>query len=140
MKISNHLYKLKMVIRQSSHSSPNIEESHVNQTFVGNSALPNWETWHQRFGHIGYTGLQKLLDNKLVDGFNVDIQSPKPDCIACTEAKQHVEPFPKMSKRSTEPGELMHIDLWGKYVIKSINGNQYYLLFMDDTKRFTTIQ
>ena len=46
MKISNHLYKLKMVIRQSSHSSPNVDKSCVNQTFVGSSTLPNWETWH----------------------------------------------------------------------------------------------
>jgi Integrase core domain len=75
-----------------------------------------------------------------VDRFNIDIQSPKPDCMACTEAKQHIKPFPKMSKWSTKPGELTHIDLWGKCMIKSIKGNQYYLLFVDDTKRFITIQ
>ena len=34
----------------------------------------------------------------------------------------------------------MHIDLWGKYAIKSINGHQYYLLFVDDAKRYITIQ
>jgi hypothetical protein len=28
-----------------------------------------------------------------------------------------------------KPGELMHIDLWGKYDIKSINRHQYYTLF-----------
>ena len=129
-----------MVIPQSSHSSPNVDESRADQTFVRNGAFPNCETWHQQFGHIGYTGLQKLLNEKLVDRFNVDIQSPKPDCIACTEAKQHVETFPKMATRSTEPGELTHIDLWGKYAIKSINGNQYYLLFVDNAKQFTTVQ
>ena len=75
-----------------------------------------------------------------MEGFNVDLQLLKPDCIACTEAKQHVKPLPKMSKRNTKPGELTHIDLWGKYVIKSINGNQYYLLFMDDAKQYATIQ
>ena len=129
-----------MIIQQSSHSYPNIDESHASQTFIRNHTLPNWDTWHQQFGHIGYTGLQRLLDKKLVEGFNVDLQSPKPDCIACTEAKQHVERLPKTSQRNTEPGQLMHIDLWGKYAIKSINGNQYYLLFMDNTKWYTTIQ
>ena len=29
--------------------------------------------------------------------------------------------------------------LWGKYAVKSIHGNQYYLLFIDDAKRFITI-
>jgi hypothetical protein len=33
----------------------------------------------------------------------------------------------------------MHIDLWGKYAVKSIHGNQYYLLFVDDVKRYITI-
>ena len=88
------------------------------QTFVANNKLPTWETWHRRFGHVGYTGLQKLLDGKMVEGFTVDVDSPKPNCIACTEAKQHVEPFPKSSIRKTEAGELTHIDLWGKYSIK----------------------
>ena len=83
------------------------------QTFVANNKLPTWETWHRRFGHVGYTGLQKLLDGKMVEGFTVDEDSPKPDCIACTEAKQHVEPFLKSSIRKTEAGELTHIDLWG---------------------------
>jgi transposase InsO family protein len=38
-----------------------------------------------------------------------------------------------------EPGELTHINLWGKYDMKSINGNQYYLKFIDDTRRYTIV-
>ena len=76
----------------------------------------------------------------MVEGFTVDVDSPKPDCIACTEAKQHVQPFPKSSIRKTKAGELTHIDLWGKYSIRSINGHQYYLLFVDDAKRFATVE
>jgi hypothetical protein len=75
-----------------------------------------------------------------VDGFHVDENSPTPDCIACTEAKQHVKPFPKVANRTTMPGELTHIDLWGKYAIRSINNNQYYLLMIDDAKRYITVE
>ena len=63
------------------------------QTFIANEPAQSWETWHRRFGHISYNGLQKLYD---VNRFNVDTRTPKPDCIACTEAKQHVEPFNKI--------------------------------------------
>jgi hypothetical protein len=70
----------------------------------------------------------------MIEGFDIDINSPKSDCIAYTEAKQHVEPFPKAIKRSTKPGELTHIDLWGKYAVNSINGNKYYLTMVDDAK------
>jgi len=97
------------------------------------------EMWHWWFGHVGYSGLQKLLEKRLVDGFNMDEQTHKPDCIMCTEAKQHIEPFPNTVNQSMEPRELTHIDLWGKYTVNSINSNQYYLLFMDNTKHYITV-
>jgi hypothetical protein len=34
----------------------------------------------------------------------------------------------------------MHINLWGKYDIMSINGNQYYLLLIDDAIRYVTLK
>jgi hypothetical protein len=74
----------------------------------------------------------EILNLKLVNGFNVDTQTPKPDCIPCTEAKQTVEPFNESSEQMTEPGGLMHINMWGKYHISSINKNQYPVIFIDD--------
>jgi transposase InsO family protein len=44
-----------------------------------------------------------------------------------------------MSNRETKPGDLTHIDVWGKYSVTSINGNQYYTIFVDDAGRFTTV-
>ena len=76
----------------------------------------------------------------MVEGFTVDKDSLKPDCIACTEAKQHIKLFSKSSIRKTEASRLTHIDLWGKYLIRLINGHQYCLLLVDDTKRFATIK
>ena len=119
---------------------PNQSNKFQSQTLIANNRLPTWETWHRHFRHVGYTRLQKLLDGKMVEGFIVDEDSLKPDCIACTEAKQHVEPFPKSSIRKTEAGELTHINLWGKYSIRSINGHQYYLLLVDNAKRFATVK
>ena len=29
----------------------------------------NWETWHRRFGHVSYSGLQKLFNKNMVEGF-----------------------------------------------------------------------
>ena len=39
----------------------------------------------------------------------------------------------------TEPGELTHINMWGKYCISSINGNQYYVVLVDDCGQFTSL-
>jgi hypothetical protein len=101
---------------------------------------PSWETWHRRFGHVGYTGLQKLHELGLADGFDVDARTPKPDCVACTEGKLTVKPFDKSVTCAKEVGELTHIDLWGKYDTTSLHGRQYYILFVDDSSHYTTVE
>jgi len=68
------------------------------QSYLISEPAQSWETWHKHFGHISYSGLQKLLNLKLVNRFNVDTQTPKPDCIPCTEAKQTVKPFNESSE------------------------------------------
>ena len=138
-KVNNNLYKMKVSIWKPGASYPK-SSTCTPQTFQATEPTQTWETWHQRYGHIGYSGLQKLHDLKLVDGFTVDTRTPKPDCIACTEAKQTEEPFNKSTCRETKPDELTHMDVWGKYHITSINRNQYYTVFIDDTTRFTTIK
>jgi hypothetical protein len=63
-----------------------------------------------------------------------------PDCMACTEAKQLVIPFNQKGDQETLPGELTHVDVWGKYEIASINGYSYYLLLVDDASCYITVQ
>jgi hypothetical protein len=138
-KISNHLYKMDMTICKATSKLPK-DYAASPHAFISKQPALSWEMWHRRFGHIGYTGLQKLLDKKMVNGFTVDERMGKPNCEACTQAKQHVEPFPKASKHTRKPGELTHIDLWGKYAVQSINGKQYYLLFVDDVKQYMTVE
>ena len=55
------------------------------------------------------------------------------------QAKQAVKLFDGTLDRKSKPRELTHIDLWGKYDIASIHGNQYYILFVDDTTRYVTV-
>ena len=105
------------------------------QTFVTEEPAQCWEMWHRRLGHIGYTTLQQMLDKNLVYGFHIDRNSLKPDCQACTEAKQTVKPFGESSERITKPGELTHTDLWGPYSVASIHRNLYYASFVDDATK-----
>ena len=135
--VENNLYKMEVTICK---PEINFPDEVISQSFVVNEPSQDWETWHKRFGHIGYTGLQYILDHNLVTGFNVNKNTPKPDCIACTEAKQSVEPFDQHTKKDTENGDLTHIDLWGKYDTASIHGNHYYLLMVDDSSRYITTE
>ena len=80
------------------------------------------------------------MRSDLVVGLEVNMKSPQPDCIACIEGKQTEEPYGQVSEKETKVGQLTHTDLWGRYEIKSINGNHYYLLLVDDASRHVTIE
>ncbi len=128
-RIENNLYKIQVGVRE---MATKLHTQDKYETFTTTKSFPSWETWHKRFGHVSYSGLQKLWEKNLVYGFNVNTQMPKPDCVTCTEAKQNEEPHNKEINRQTKPGELTHIDVWGRYEIASINGHQYFILFVDD--------
>ena len=50
------------------------------------------------------------------------------------------KPFPATATHTNTIGNLIHIDLWGKYSVNSIEGNQYYILFVDDYSRYVTVK
>ena len=140
--IVNNLYRLdNFIIQQPAIKSGLTSKVDAgSHTFQTMEPLPTWETWHKCFGHLGMSSIQTLLNKGLVTGLNVDTESPKYDCKACTQAKQHVTPFVKASMEIlTKPGELTHTDLWGKYPVQSIHSNQYFHLFLDDSTRRPTL-
>jgi hypothetical protein len=93
------------------------------KTYLSYNSTSSWEIWHRYFGHVRYSGLQKLLKNKLVEGLEINMKMLKPDCIACIEAKLFEAPYGSAMNRYMWLGQLTHLDLWGKYDIASIHGN-----------------
>ena len=54
--------------------------------------------------------------------------------------KQHRQPFPKKSQsRSSQPLELIHSDVCGPMSVNSVGGSRYFVTFIDDYSRFTTV-
>jgi transposase InsO family protein len=84
-------------------------------------------------------GLRRLKDLDLVQGLDIDLESPMPNCVTCTEAKLAQEPFKRVTHTNRAPSELTHIDVWGKYDTVSIEGHRYYVLFVDDAARYITV-
>lgn len=75
---------------------------------------------HARLGHVS---LSKM---KHMDIFNCH-GITKYHCDACILAKCHKLPFPKSSSRASVPFELVHVDLWGPYRVKTLNGHHIFL-------------
>lgn len=135
IKVSGNLYKMRVTVKK---NIP-VDTPKNGRVFQANDTSQNWETWHKRFGHVSYSGLRRLYQEKMVNGLTVDPNTPTPDCVACTEAKQHIEPFDKSQRKELEPGNLTHVDLWGKYDVASIHANLYYIVLIDDASRFITV-
>ena len=78
------------------------------------------ELWHNCFGHLGYDNVSKLINRKMVEGMNCDVQvKPKTVCEPCIMGKQHRIPYPKgVSTRATEAFEVVHSDVCGPMPVK----------------------
>ena len=96
--------------------------------------------WHRRLGHVGMKQLNRLLKHDLVVGLkNVKFEKDKL-CSACQAGKQVANSHPTKSVMSTErPLELLHIDVFGPTTYRSIGGNCYCLVVVDDYSRYTWV-
>lgn len=57
----------------------------------------------------------------------------------CPLAKQTTSSFSHSSNNTTVPFELIHIDVWGPYKVKSHTGCNQFLTIIDDFSRFTWV-
>lgn len=48
-------------------------------------------------------------------------------CDICARSKLHRLPFPVHEKNTSTTFELLHVDIWGPYHVKSISGGKYML-------------
>jgi transposase InsO family protein len=96
--------------------------------------------WHRRLGHVGMKQLNKILKYDLVVGLK-DVKFEKDKlCSACQAGKQVANSHPTKSVMSTtRPLELLHMDLFGPTTYRSIGGNCYCLVVVDDYSRYTWV-
>jgi hypothetical protein len=79
--------------------------------------------WHHRLAHVGMRYLAKLLkDNHILGLTNVHFEKDR-ICRACQVEKQVGVPHPpKSSMTTTQPLELIHMDLFGPVAYLSLGG------------------
>ena len=102
---------------------------------------PSQEIWHSRLCHVNYRYLHELYQKGLVSGLTMSSSSPEPRiCEPCIMGKQHRDPFPhQATHRATQLLELIHSDLHGPLPVQSHSGYRYWVSFIDDYSRYTTV-
>jgi hypothetical protein len=89
--------------------------------------------WHCHLGHISRGGIERLIKDgilHLLDFFNSDY------CIDCIKGK-----YAKQVKKGEAIGsagvlEIIHTDICGPFPVKSVNGFDSFITFMNDFLRY----
>ncbi|KAK9713864.1 hypothetical protein RND81_06G055800 [Saponaria officinalis] len=108
-------------------SRPSHEHKEPASSFVSDSVAifsnsvvtsNNSVVWYNRLGHLPLYKLKFLNLCNFTDANNNDIAS----CSICVKFRQHRLSFPNSTTSSPSAFELIHIDVWGPYPIKTYNG------------------
>jgi len=85
--------------------------------------------WHSRLGHPAEPVMQILKGKFLFDSNKVL------PCDVCHLAKQSRNKFETSSHKTTDLGDLIHLDVWGPYKVSTKEGFKYFLTTVDDYTR-----
>ena len=94
--------------------------------------LESSNVWHGRLGHVNYDTLHRLTNMECLPNFKID---PNHKCEICVESKLTRTSFQSI-ERSSEPLELIHLDICDLKFIQSRGGNKYFLTLIDDCIRY----
>ncbi|XP_074303586.1 uncharacterized protein LOC141638035 [Silene latifolia] len=89
----------------------------------------NLKLFHARIGHSSVEKLRHVPESfhGMKDFF----------WETCILAKHHNLPFPGSTSHALHCFDLIHMNLWGPYKVKSVNGASYFLTIVDDCSRST---
>nr|GEX43382.1 hypothetical protein [Tanacetum cinerariifolium] len=100
------------------------------ETIDENSTL-----WHRRLGHANMRLIQSLASKKLVRNLP-KLKFDQHFCDACKIRKQvHTSYRAKNIVSTTRCLELLHIDLFSRFFVRSYGENHYTLVIVDDYSR-----
>ncbi|CAI7840827.1 unnamed protein product [Closterium sp. NIES-53] len=113
----------------------------------GGGALPSvtpstgetdWLTAHRHFGHVALPQLQQLFKEERVKGLRIKGEPKEVVCCeTCLTSKISRFPFHSTVGQSSDPVELVHVDLVGPMKVKGDGGALYSMTMVDDYTRLT---
>jgi hypothetical protein len=103
------------------------------------ATMPTESLWYQRCGHINYLGLLLLQKHNMVEGLPM-LKNENVACDGCALGKMHKDEFPSNpDRKKRDVLDLVHTDVCGPMQTRSLGGDFYFLLFIDDCTRYTWV-
>lgn len=88
--------------------------------------------WHYRLDHVSFAKMKGLTSIPVKFPTKQPFLSP-----ICPMARQSRLPFSTRTTTSRKCFDLLRIDLWGPYHIKTYNHFRYFITYVDDHNRTT---
>jgi len=123
----NSIYKLKSILKQ--------EFKYVNS--AGQNKMSLKEKWHKMLGHVNFGYLNILSKQELLTGIPSETEFMK--CKTCIENKMSNLPFNNNRSKAREILEIVHTDVCGLFKTKGFNGENYFVLFIDDYSKIAKV-
>jgi hypothetical protein len=98
----------------------------------------NW-LWNRRMGHTFFYNLVKVSNKGAMRGMPKIIKPSNLVCKHCQHGKQTKVRFKMKEYSTSKPLELVHTELCYPIRTKSIPGEYYFILFIDDYTRMTWV-
>ncbi|CAI7917576.1 unnamed protein product [Closterium sp. NIES-54] len=99
--------------------------------------------WHHRLGHPSRPRLRGMHSRLLVSSLPRSLPplppSPAPPCLPCVERQQRAAPHSSSFPPMIAPLQTLHMDVWGPARVSGQGRECYFLLFVDDYMRYTTV-
>jgi hypothetical protein len=88
--------------------------------------------WHCRLGHISRERIERLVKNEIIPPLEfLDLEQ----CIECIKGK-YAKKIKKDVKQSVGILEIIHTDICGPFLVKSVDGYDSFITFTDDYSHF----
>ncbi|GBL78022.1 hypothetical protein AVEN_143333-1 [Araneus ventricosus] len=113
-----------------------LEEKQIDKVPESNNTCKtgNTELWHSRFGHQNAQDLIKMSKHKSVIGLE-NLKGSLECCDISKVSKLTQKPAKELPERTTsQPLELIHMDVWGPSPVKSKSGVSYFLSIITQEK------
>jgi len=98
----------------------------------------SWNLWHCRLAHLNLQSMKIALGDSLPKVTDVE-ENDLVACTVCIQAKQQRKIIRQPVPRTTRPFELIHSDLAGPIATPSCSGARYFILYIDDHTRYTSV-
>jgi len=96
--------------------------------------------WHYRLGHLHLPAVLKMSNMEVASGMPcLQANNGQNRCTACLTGKIRHIPFRVSTHRTKGPLELVYSDLGRPIQTQSLGGCRYFILFIDDFTKYTSI-